>query len=70
MQKLYTTRQVAQCLGVRPDKIQREIWLGTIRQPNKISNRFLWTVQDIERAAWSLKCYSRFAQWSKRGQNV
>ncbi len=69
MQKFYTTKEAAAILGVRIDKLQREVWLGNISQPCKISNRFLWTGRDIERAAGVLKCRIRrdFMKGDKNG---
>ena len=50
-----STREAAQRLGMRPDLLQRAIWLGRVQAPAKSpSGDYLWTESDIERAAWAM----------------
>jgi hypothetical protein len=55
MLNFYSTRQVARLLGLKPDILQKAVWLGRIDPPAKSpSGHFLWTELDIERASWVL----------------
>ncbi len=55
MAKYYSTRQVSQFLGVRPDMLQKAIWQGRLDAPEKSpSGNYLWTIEDINRASWQL----------------
>ena len=50
-----STREAAQRLGMRPDLLQRAIWLGRVQAPAKSpSGDYLWTEADVERAALAL----------------
>ena len=50
-----STREAAQRLGMRPDLLQRAIWLGRVQAPAKSpSGDYLWTEDDIGRAALAL----------------
>ena len=69
MLNYYSTRQAAQLLGIKPDILQKSIWLGKVSPPIKSpSNSFLWTMADIEKAAWALHCFDRFQDWQKGGK--
>ena len=64
MTQFYSTRQVAVLLAIKPDTLQKAIWQGRVNPPPKSpSGQYLWTITDIESAAWSLRCYERFRQW-------
>jgi hypothetical protein len=48
--EILSTVQVARELGVRPDRINRAIWLGELKPPIKgPGGSFLWEHDDIER---------------------
>lgn len=48
---ILSTVQVARELGVRPDRLNRAIWLGELKPPAKgPGGSFLWGPEDIERA--------------------
>jgi len=61
----YSTRDAAKKLKVKPDRLQKAIWLGKVDSPIKSpSGQFLWTEKDIEKASWvlhhrSLKCHEK-----------
>ena len=66
MQRQYSTRQVAQILGVRPSTLSRAVWDGTVKSPRKSpAGNYMWSVSDIESASWSLKRYDHFVAWQK-----
>jgi hypothetical protein len=51
----FSTKDVAKRLQMRPDRLQKAIWLGEVEQPQKSpAGDFLWTEKDIISAAWSL----------------
>lgn len=53
--EFYSTRDVARKLGILPGTLTRAVWLGHCPAPKKSpGGAFLWTEQDIERAAWAL----------------
>lgn len=46
-----STVEVGRLLGVRPDRINRLVWIGELKPPAKgPGGSFLWTQEDIERA--------------------
>jgi hypothetical protein len=48
---ILSTVQVAREFGVRPDRLNRAIWLGELKPPAKgPGGSFLWGPEDIERA--------------------
>ena len=54
--KLFSTRQVAIILGVKPASLAKAIWDGRIDPPAKgPSGNFLWQLRDIERASWIMR---------------
>ena len=70
MNQFYSTRQVAELLHIKPDTLSKAIWQGRIEQPTKSpSGNYLWTIKDIEHAAWVLRCYDRFTKWRKGDAN-
>ena len=65
----YGTRQAAQALGIRPSTLSRAIWDGKVRAPVKgPGGAYVWSVGDIESAAWSMRRYPQFKQWHERGR--
>ena len=55
MTRYFSTKQAAKKLGIRPDALQRAVWIGKLDAPAKApSGSFLWTAEDIEKASWSL----------------
>jgi hypothetical protein len=67
MTEFLSTRQVAAVLDINPGNLQKNIWLGNVNSPSKgPSGQYLWTIQDIEGAAWALHCYERFTQWQSK----
>ena len=51
--KLFSTRQVALLLGVKPAALAKALWDGRIDPPAKgPSGNYLWRVNDIEKASW------------------
>jgi len=65
MKDFFSTKEVARIFGIRPDILQKAVWLEKIPQPEKIANRFFWRLPDIEAAAWALKMYNKFEAWKK-----
>ena len=66
MTQFYSTRQVARFLNIKPDALQKAIWQGRIKPPLKSpSGNYLWTIKDVESAAWVLHRYDCFAEWHK-----
>lgn len=66
MIQFYSTRQVAQeILQIKPDTLQKAIWQGRVKAPRKgPSGQYLWTISDVESAAWALRHYDKFERWS------
>ena len=55
MERYYSTKQVAAKLNIRPDTLQKAVWLNRVEAPIKApSGAFLWTDKDIQRASWAL----------------
>ena len=55
MKKYYSTREVAQLLEIKPDRLQKAIWNGNVDAPTKSpSGGYLWTIDDIGQASWIL----------------
>jgi len=51
----YSTKQVAEKLGVRPQTLTTAIWNNRLDPPQKSpSGSYLWTDWDIQRASWAL----------------
>jgi len=49
------TRQVAQLLGVNPNRLSRAVWEGKLDEPVRgPGGCFCWTRADIRRASWVL----------------
>jgi hypothetical protein len=68
MEKVYSTRQAAGILQIKPDLLQKGIWQGKVTPPAKgPSGNYLWTVRDIEAAAWVMKRYPQFKRWQEGG---
>ena len=66
MQQQYGTRQVAQALGIRPSTLSRAIWDGKVTPPAKgPGGAYVWTVPDIEAAAWVMKRFRQFQAWQE-----
>ncbi len=62
--EFYSTKHVAEILGIRPDYLCRAVWLGKVKQPDKSpQGSYLWTTTDIEAASWSLHCRAEFNRW-------
>ena len=69
MEKYYSTKEVAKLLKIKTDTLSKAIWQGRIEQSAKSpSNSFLWTIADIEKAAWALHCFGRFNNFLKEKQ--
>lgn len=67
MNQFYSTRQVARLLGLAPDSLTRAVWNSRVLPPPKgPSGNYLWTIDDIERAAWALHRHDAFEQWRQR----
>lgn len=72
MNQFFSTRQVAEILGVKPDTLSKAIWTGRLKSPLKSpSGSYLWTKQDIEKAAWALHQWNEYKTWegSNNGSN-
>ncbi len=55
MTQFYSTRQAAAFLGMKPDALQKAVWLGRVAPPGKSpGGQYLWMAADIERAGWVL----------------
>jgi hypothetical protein len=53
-----STKQVAERLGIKPDRLQKMIWTGRVTGPEKSpGGDYLWDDQSIERASWQLRRY-------------
>ena len=68
MKNFYSTRQVAlTILKVKPDTLQKAIWQGRVNPPSKSpSGQYLWTVRDVEGAAWALGRYDELRAWNEK----
>ena len=66
MDKFFSTKQVASILILKPDYISKAVWQGRVEPPAKSpSGNYLWTIKDVESAAWVLHRYDCFAEWHK-----
>lgn len=55
MLSYFNTRKAADRLGVSASRLSRAVWLGRIVPPAKSpEGSFLWTDDDLRRAAWVL----------------
>ncbi len=64
MQKLFSTRQAAGILGIKPDALSKAIWQNRVTPPTKSpSGQYLWTTAYIEAAAWALGRFEKFKIW-------
>ena len=53
--ELFSTRQVARLLGMRPARLTKAIWDDRVSPPTKgPAGNFLWTHDDIQRVSWAL----------------
>jgi len=70
--RFYSTREVALLiLQLKPDSLLRAIWQGRIDPPEKgPGGNYLWTVEDAERASWSLRCHDKFEIWLKKNNET
>jgi hypothetical protein len=60
----YSTSQVGRILKLSPDLISKGIWQNRVKPPVKSpSGNYLWSIANIESAAWALKRYAEFNQW-------
>ena len=51
----WSTREVAELLGVTTDRLSKALWDGRVKQPQRgPSGAFLWTEDDVRRASWAL----------------
>ena len=67
MEQMYSTRQAALILEIRPDLLQKAVWQGKVKSPPKSpSGSYLWSLVDVESAAWALKRYPEFNAWQRR----
>jgi len=56
MEKVYSTKQVAHFLKVKPDTLCRAVWQDKVDAPEKMpGGAFGWTKNDINRASWVLR---------------
>ena len=61
MNQFYSTPQVAGLLDIKPDTLQKAIWQNRVTPPLKSpGGQYLWTLKDIESAAWALGKYKQF----------
>lgn len=53
--RYYSTREAAKRIGIRPDTLQKAVWLGRVQAPTKgPGGAFLWALEDMQRASWAL----------------
>jgi hypothetical protein len=56
MTKFFGTREAAGILGMSPNALQRKVWERRVDEPQRgPGGVFLWTEDDIRRAAWRLQ---------------
>jgi len=54
-ERMYSTRDVAKLLQIRPDALSRALWCGRLDPPQKNSSGdYVWTLHDVQRASWAL----------------
>ena len=54
--KIFSTRQVAVLLEVKPASLAKAVWDGRIDPPAKgPSGNYLWRLNDIEKASWVMR---------------
>lgn len=64
-----STRQVAKLLDISVSLLTKAVWSSRVDPPQKSpSGNFLWTQEDIERAAWILHRYDNYADWQTEKQ--
>ena len=67
----YSTKEVAEILGIKPQRLQAGIWNNRIPAPAKgPGDNYLWKVDDIEIATRVLKRLSQFIEWKKKGDSA
>ena len=66
MKGIYSTKEVAKILDIKPDQLQKQIWLEKFPAPVKLANRYLWSLKNIEAAAWALKRYDKLKAWQEQ----
>ncbi|MEN6307989.1 MAG: hypothetical protein ABFD91_09565 [Anaerohalosphaeraceae bacterium] len=67
MTQTYSTRQVAAILQIKPQRLQTAVWDGTVMSPEKSpAGNFMWSIAEIESAAWALKRFPQFKAWQRR----
>ena len=60
------TKRAAKVLGVKTCTLAHAVWDERIKAPKKgPGGAYIWTIEDIERAAWILHCYDRFTKWQQ-----
>ena len=51
-----STREAARRLGVNPTTLSKAVWAGRVDEPARgPGNARLWTVEDLQKAAWVLR---------------
>jgi hypothetical protein len=51
----YSTKQVANALGIKPQTLTMALWNNRVELPSKSpSGRYQWKLPDIEKASWAL----------------
>ena len=59
-----STRQAAAILGIKPQRLQTAVWDGTVKSPPKSpAGNFIWSIADIESAAWTMGRFEQFKKW-------
>lgn len=64
MAETFSTRQAAAILQIKPQRLQTAAWDGTVKTPAKSpAGNFMWSIEDVESAAWALRRYRQFKRW-------
>ena len=71
MQKVFSTRQASTILQIRPQRLQTAAWDGTVKSPAKSpAGNFMWSIEDVESAAWALRRYRQFKRWRQQQEGA
>jgi hypothetical protein len=64
-----STRDAAEVLGVETSTLSKAVWNRRLREPERgPGGCFIWTREDLERAAWLLRHKDLDAILSERGK--
>lgn len=66
MENVYTTKEAARALGMKPASLVSAIWNDQVNPPKKHGRAYLWIMTDIESAAWKMGRFEQFKRWKEQ----